>query len=388
MTADSLLSTVRNTVAPGVGTVRFACIMAVVLGLGGCATPSPPLVPGSPESVGMDSEKLREAVDLYRDLVAEDELRGVVLLVARRGVVVLHEALGWRDKENGLPMEKNTLFRMASNTKPTVTAAALILAQEGHLFLDDPVGLHIPAFSEGDFAGITVGQLMSNSSGLPRSPIFLRGVDENSDMVREAERFAEALEMENEPGTVYGYSNAGFNILGGVIEAVTGQNLEVVLTERIYEPLGMVDSNNHESTADHTRMAKVYTGRGEETRARWSPGDPPSYPIVRASGGMISTAWDYAVFMQMWLNGGRFGEARILSEESVAEGITVQSPTGSYGYGWSVASDGGFSHGGSDGTFAWADPERELIGLVFTQHPSGENPRGEFRRMVNAAIFD
>ncbi len=339
-----------------------------------------------PEEAGFDPVALEEAVGLFRMAVARDELRGVVLLVARNGKVVVHEAIGWRDRENGRPMEKDTLIRMASNTKAVVAMAALLLAEEGKLSLEDPVAKHIPAFDKEGFRKITVAQLMANSGGLPRSPIFLRGVADDSNLVLEAERFAKALKMESEAGTKYGYSNAGYNILGGVIEAVSGDRLDHFIDQRIYRPLGMGDSNHHESTADQSRMAKVYVRRGGEWRARWSPGDDPSYPIIRASGGMISTARDFAVFLQCWLNGGAYGNVRLLSPESVRLGLTVQSPDNSYGYGWRIGEDGEFSHGGSDGTFAWGDPRRGIIGLVFTQSPGGDNPRDEFRRKVTEAL--
>jgi CubicO group peptidase (beta-lactamase class C family) len=150
----------------------------------------------------------------------------------------------------------------------------------------------------------------------------------------------------------------------------------------------MREVSHHESEADQSRMSKVYAQRDGEWQVRWSPGDAGSYPIVRASGGMISTALDYAVFLQTWLNGGSFGDARILSGDSVLQGTSIQSPTDSYGFGWRIGPDGDFSHGGSDGTFAWADPARKLIGLLFTQSPGSDHPRNEFRRLVTEALRD
>lgn len=348
---------------------------------------TPTLTPASPEEAGFDADQLDAAVDLYRTRVENGRLMGVVLLVARDGKVVVHEALGWRDRENNLPMKENTIFRMASNTKAVVATAALILAEAGTLELDDPVSEHIPAFADGEMAKVTVRQLLANGGGLPRGPILLPDAGPDSDLAREAERFAQELTLESEPGTRYGYSNAGYNVLGGVIEAAAGRNLEDVLTERIYEPLGMTDTNNHESNSDPHRMAKVYRGGGNIRTVVWAPGDDPSFPIVRASGGMNSTARDYAAFLQTWLNGGAYGSVRLLSEESVEEGAQVQSPTGEYGYGWRVAGNGRLSHGGSDGTWVWIDPEEGIIGLVLTQHPGAPNPRTEFRDRVRDALM-
>jgi serine-type D-Ala-D-Ala carboxypeptidase len=372
---------------------------ALLLGVVATASPQwvaaqpavPALVRGTPESVGMDPRALSEAVYQFHIAVAADELRGAVLLVARRGTVVLHEAVGWRDAEGGLRMEPDMLFRMASNTKPVISAAALLLAEEGRLTMADPLSRHIPAFDRDGLRDITLHQLATHSSGLPRSPIFLRGVSPDSDLKQEAVRFAEALELERTPGSAYGYSNAGYNILGGVIEAVSGQRLEDFLRQRIYEPLGMLETANHESKADHGRMGKVYRRASGEWRAGWSPGDAPDYVIPRASGGMISTAWDYALFLQAFLNGGRLGDVQLLSEASVRQATSPLVPAdggSSYGYGWQVSAEGMFSHTGSDGTAAYVDVSRELIVLVFTQSPDGRNPRAEFLRRVQASIID
>jgi len=371
---------------------RFSPALSVLVLLGllaaGCEAP-PPLTYGSAEAVGMDAAALERAADLYREAVEADELRGAVILVARRGQVVLSEAYGWRDMEAGLPMESNGLFRMASNSKPVVATAALILAEEGVLSLDDPVGRFIPEFAEGELTGVTIHHLLTHTSGLPRSPIFFRPVEENSSLRLEASRFARELELVAEPGAEYGYSNVGYNVLGGVIEAASGQPMEDFLRDRIYVPLGMLDSNNHESTADHLRMSKVYRGGAGQWRAGWSPGDAPDYPIVRASGGMISTAWDYALFLQTWLDGGRFGKLQLLSGETVAEAIRSHTGDGSgYGHGWQVRADGAYGHGGSDGTYAWVDPERELIGIIFTQSPGGGSPQRDFMDQVRAAVID
>lgn len=374
----------------------------------GCSSSRlPTLRYGTAQEVGMDADTLACAVDLFRQAVDKDELRGVVLLVARQGVVVVHEAIGWRDKENEFPMQKDSLFRMASNTKPTIATAVLILAEDGKLALGDAAGKYLPAFAAGPGAGITIHHLLTHTSGLRIGSIFLRPLLEKSpehpdapSLQVEVARFGE-IGPEEEPGTTYSYSNPGFNTLGAIIEVVSGQPLDVFLEERLYDPLGMYDSLNHESQSDHARMSKVYSRRrGEgEWYARWSPGDPPDYPFVRASGGMISTVWDYAIFCQMYLNDGVYNRVCILSPESVELATFQQtreislpeeqeSRRGFYGYGWNVSQEGIYSHGGSDGTYAWVDPNREIIGLVFTQSPGGENPRSEFRDLVAASVSE
>ena len=142
--------------------------------------------------------------------------------------------------------------------------------------------------------------------------------DETPTLLGAVARFgAEGPEVE--PGGSYSYSNAGYNTLGAVIEVASGMPLEKFLRTRIYEPLGMVDTLNHEDETTLSRMATVYRGRRQEDgsvefRQGFTPGDPPDFPMTRGSGGMLSTADDYARFLQMYLNGGRYADAQIIVE--------------------------------------------------------------------------
>jgi CubicO group peptidase (beta-lactamase class C family) len=365
---------------------------------------------GTPEEVGMSSTILEGAVQLYRDAVDEGELVGAVLLVAKDGKIVLHEALGWRHKGRDLPMELNTMFRMASNTKPPVATAISMLVEEGKLSYDDPVRKHIPAFDNYRAGFMQIKHLLSHTSGFRINSLFLtpytQPTSENPDapsLQLEVEKFGE-VGAEVLPGTSYSYSNPGFNTLGALVEIVSGQPLEEFLDDRIYTPLGMNDSYHHEVAekldGKLDRMGGVYyTREGGEWVPGWEPGNSPQVPFVRASGGMISTAMDYVRFCQMYLNGGIYDGARIISEETVE---TMTSPfylagggaepnrgvRVGYGYGWGVSPDGVFSHTGSDGTGAWVDPEENLIVLAFTQTPRGQNPRQKFLEMVMMAIMN
>jgi CubicO group peptidase (beta-lactamase class C family) len=351
-----------------------------------------PLPAASPAALGMDAAALDRAVGLYRDAVARDDLRGAVLYVARRGQVVLHEAVGWRHAAYRLPMEKDTLFRMASNTKPVIAAAVLMLAEDGKLAVTDPVAKYLPAFDNAKSRGITIEQLLTHSSGLRIQPILLPFAEGEVPTLRGAVAKFGAIGPEAAPGT-YSYSNAGYNTLGAIIEVASGQPLESFLVTRIYRPLGMTDSLNHEDPTKLARMATVYTGRRRpdgtiEFRQGFTPGDPPDFPVIRASGGLISTAADYAKFLDMYRQGGVFRGTRLLSAASVAAAsaprVTASANT-SYGYGWVIGADGTSSHTGSDGTMAWIDPGRQIIGMVLTQSPGGNNPRDEFRTIVTAS---
>lgn len=348
---------------------------------------------GSPEDVGMSSSVLRGALGVYEEAIERGDLVGAVVLVARQGRIVLHEGLGWRDKEQGLPMEKNTLFRMASNTKPLVATGIAKLVEQGKLDYTDLVRTHMSGWDNYRAGFITIGHLLSHSSGLRISSLFLQPLAENTTLQKEAVRFG-SVGASVPPGETYSYNNPGYNTLAALVEIASGQLLEDYLKATVYGPLKMEDSYNHQ--AGHNldgkldRMGAVYYERDndEEWLPAGTPGGPVAYPFVRGSGGMISTAWDYAVFCQMFLNGGAYDGVEILQPSTVElmTSAKIQTPGGgSYGYGWRLVEDT-YGHGGSDGTNAWIDPEREIIGLVFTQTPRGRFPLDRFRQLVNLSI--
>ena len=335
---------------------------------------------------------LREAVDLYKQAVDKAHLRGAVLYVAERGQVVLHEAVGFRNFESHAAMQKDTLFRMASNTKPVVATAVMMLQEDGKLSVDDAVAKHLKSFDNVKSRGITIAQLLSHSSGLRIEPIFFpfRPGEEISLQAAVAKFGAEG--PKEKPGE-YSYNNAGYNTLGAVIEVVSGMPLEAFLKSRIYDPLGMSDTLNHADPGKLDRMATVYRGRRRDETVTftkgWTPGDAPDYPVIRASGGMISTAADYAKFLEMFRNGGIYNGTRLLKEESVKAMLVPRAKigeVGSYGLGWMLSPSGSYHHTGSDGTMAWVDPARGIVGIVFTQSPGGINPVPAFRDKINAAL--
>ena len=356
---------------------------------------------------GMSPEGLEAAVALYRRAVDRGEVAGAVLLVARHGSVVLHEAVGWRDAAQRLPMRKDTLFRMASNTKPVIAAAVLMLAEARRLSLDDYVRRYLPSFDTGRGREIRIRHLLSHTSGMRildatgAGVIFFQPLLQKSaehpdapSLRAEVTRFG-AVGAEKPPGSSYAYSDPGYNTLGAVIEAASGQALGAFLRERIYGPLGMADTWSLESECPNERMAVVYKG-GNDGRLEvvWKPGDPPAYPFVRASGGMITTATDYLRFCRLFLDGGVGGGKRLLSVANVRAAITPAPHTEHayrdglswYGYGWELFEHGVYGHHGSDGTFAWIDPRTGVIALALTQTQRGTEVRVEFLKAVAAAV--
>jgi CubicO group peptidase (beta-lactamase class C family) len=364
---------------------------------------------GTPAEVGMDETILNAGVNLYKVAVENDDLRNAVLLVARKEKVVLHEAIGWKNKEKVIPIKKDAMFRMASNTKPVIATGICILVEEEKLSFDDKVRKYIKSFDNYRSGLIKINHLLSHTSGFRIKPIFFSPLIQKSpehpdapNLQLEVDRFGEVGPDET-VGTSYSYSNSGFNTLGALIEVVSGKPLEMYLKECIYVPLGMNDTYHHEVAekldGKLDRMSVVYYKKDGEWVVGWKPGDPPQYPFVRASGGMISTAMDYAIFCQMFLNGGIYNGKRILKEETVK--LMTSPHTASiytseererrnsfYGYGWRVSRDGIFSHSGSDGTAAWVDPANQLIVLVFTQSPGETDINRRFMLLVQASIYE
>ena len=357
------------------------------------------LTRGLAAEVDMDVDQIQKATSIIRYAVEDGEIPGAVILVARRGRVILHEAYGFRDQEQTIPLEKKSLFRMASNSKAITATGIMLLAQQGKLELDQPVGTYLPAFKNKTWQPITVRHLLTHTSGIRIKPLFLTPLLEKSDknpqapdLRLEVNRFAD-IAPEQPPGKTYSYNNAGYNTLAAIIEQLTGSYKQYLRTQ-IYEPLGMRDSCNHEPDADHDRMVTVLKRQTDGSWVTgWKPGDPPDWPFPRGSGGMVSSAWDYALFCQMLLHQGRSTGTQILTPESVEEMTNPQSDhceaATNYGLGWKVSERGGvFSHTGSDGTYVWVDPTKDLIGMVLTQTNATTRPRSAFRQLIQRACTD
>lgn len=345
---------------------------------------------GKPDDVGVSNKKLLDASEIMKAFVEADLVRGCVLLVARNHKVIFHEAYGWRDLAKKRPMKKDTLFRMASNSKAPTALAVLMLAEQGALKLDDRIHDYFLSFDHGQAAEISIRQLLTHTGGMG-SALFMKGMQKGTSLQKEVARFG-VRGISSEPGQKYSYSNEGYNTLAGLIEVAGKSGYKEFLKRRIYDPLKMVDSCNHETDADQDRMSAVFVANDKgKLRARWKPGDPPTVPIPRGSGGMISTAYDYAVFCQMYLNGGTYGGTRLLSEDNIAAAVRSQKEhipaAKNYGFGWGTSKDT-FSHTGSDGTASYANLRHNLIVLVFTQTPSKKIPRKEYYRAVVSACSD
>lgn len=377
----------------------------------------------------MSTEKLNEAFQLYKDAVTDDELVGAVVVVAKDDQVLLHEAVGMRDIEKSLPMEKDSLFFMASNGKAVVAAAAMILVDRSQLRLDDLVYKYIPSFNHGLASHIRIEHLLNHTSGFRlQSPFIVPRVEKIekfsmlSDLQFEATRLGE-LGPEFMPGETYSYLNAGYTTLGAVIEIVSGRALDDFLQEEIHKPVGANQSYYYKEDVDLSDCVTAY----EKHDGKWiAKNGLLDLPVIHPGGALICPPLDYLYFCQMFLNGGTFNGNQILSKRGIEQSVSNGFPTdypfpeppiliergiiprwyyrrskgaydglphpqclgldASYGYGWTLSEDGSYSHGGYLGTFAWVDPKKGLIGMLLTGSVGGHDPGIDFMNSVNSCF--
>ncbi|UCC63052.1 MAG: serine hydrolase [Anaerolineae bacterium] len=342
----------------------------------------------SPESQGLSAEALEQLADMVRGYVEGDKIVGAELLVIKNRQVVLHKAVGWKDLGDEIPLERNTLFNIRSMTKPVVGTAIQMLIEEGKLALDDPVAKYLPSFDNEQSGDITVEHLLTHRSGLPLTMIAASFGE--FDSLRALADGAGERGPDFEPGTAFQYSDTGSDVLGALVEVVSGVPLQQFVQERILDPLGMADTVTLIEADDPRtdRIASLYFGGQGEWSRIWSPtADEPLYPFAMGSQSLYTTPLDYARFLAFWMDGGRSGDQQLLSAQAVERALTSVSDSklpGSfpglrldYGQMWIVyvprdALEGKgemalFGHSGSDGTWAWVWPDLDLTVLYFTQ---------------------
>jgi len=403
---------------------------------------SPPLGEASPASVGLSEERLIRIDAMLKQAIEENLIPGAVALVARNGKIVYHKAHGMADNEENRELEKDAIFRIASQTKAITSTAVMMLWEEGKFQLDHPISLYIPEFkdavifeslneADSSFTAkpatkpITIRQLLTHTSGIGYGFIDnenFRKIYQKAgiidafttqditieDNVKEIAR----LPLHFEPGTDFHYGE-GLDVLGYLIEILSGIPLDQFFKERIFDPLGMKDSYFYlpESKAD--RLVAVQTlkeGKWERVTDHFAY--DPEYPVKGAKsffsggGGLSSTARDYATFLQMYLNQGELNGVRLLSRTTVniimANQIGDFWDPGSYhGLAFGVVDQAGEDKGGngSKGTFDWggyfntqyfADPNEQIIGILMKQTLDipGDPTGWKFRQLVFQTIDD
>lgn len=336
----------------------------------------------------MNANRFEPVLAQIRGYIAQGRVVGAMLYIEQGGEVLVNEPLGWSDRERGIAMTAETIFRMRSMTKPLVGATALMLVAEGRLATTDYVADHLPAFATPEKKDITVYHLLTHTSGLT-GEIYDTLAGTGFTSLRQAvDEIGRTGRMAFRPGTAYEYSDTGSSTLGAVVAQVAGRPVEEVIAERILKPLRMADSFCFlppQADSRRARVAATYRDEGGALVKYWDRAQPQLVPFFRASGGLYSTACDYARFARCFLREGELEGTRLLPAALVREALTgrtwelmtasQRADAGySYGFHWSMYTDeyvpgaaGTFGHGGSDGTVVVVDPRRDLIVLYLTQ---------------------
>jgi len=387
----------------------------------------------SPESLGFSPAGLDRLSAALNEQIAKKRLPGAVAMIVRRGRLAYFEALGQRDPTSPEAMQPDALFRIYSMTKPVVSVAAMMLFEQGRLFLTDPVAKYLPEFKNTPVGvvredgtieqvpaqrAMTVQDLLRHTSGMtyeilaeaPVRKLYARAKIYRRDWTNEEfSKAMAALPLMYQPGTVWDYSRAT-DVLGRVVEVASGEFLRDFFQQRIFAPLGMVDTGFHVPPSAHHRIAEPFAqdpDTGADVRVL-EVREPVALDM--GGGGLVSTATDYARFCQMMLNGGVLDGKRLLSRKTVElmtsdhlggiPSVNDLLPEGhGFGLGFAVRLQAGISPiagsaglyfwGGMAGTTFFIDPKEELYAVLMVQAPGQRDEiRALFRNLVYAAIGD
>lgn len=357
-------------------------LLAVVVLAGSSLRADPPRLPrANPGSVGMDGAKLARIDAVVAEEIEKSAIPGCVIAVGRHGKLVLLKAYGHRQTEpNKVRMTTDTVFDLASVTKPVATATAvMLLVERGTLKLDDPIAKYVPEFGQNGKGKITVFQLLTHQGGLiPDNPIgdYLDGPEKAWERIF-------ALEPQVEPGTKFMYTDVGYLMLGDLVLRITGQDVGAFSRKHVFEPLGM-----HETTYLPKQAMRLRAAVTEKRGDQWMQGevhDPRAFRLGGIAGhaGLFSTAEDLAVFAQMMLGRGRYAGVRVLGEDTVAIMIRPNDVAGRmWGLGWGVRTNAVPSHPdwpvlghlGHTGTSIRFSPELDLFFVFLSNRVHPKDP--------------
>jgi len=395
----------------------------------------------SPEEVGFLSTRLKRLSDRLNEGVKNNELPGAVVLIARNGKIVMFESYGFRDKDAKVAMTNDTIFRIASMTKPIVTLAAMMLMEEGKLTLADRVSTYIPAFAdtkvavpkkkddgtvemvlEPQFRPMTVHDLMRHTSGLTYGAVGANPVKQSYLDMKVADRSQTNAEMADklaklsllyQPGTTWEYSMST-DVLGRVVEVASGMPLDKFIEERITKPLKMGDTA-FEASADKKARGARPMKEGPKNELPAIPDITEKFTWRSGGGGMVSTAADYARFLQMFANGGQLDGVRLVSRKTIdlmtADALPPDIKMGAdmfrfaalepsarmgqgFGLGFAVrnvqgvnplpGSPNDYYWGGAYGTYFWHDPRERMYVIFMMQSPQA---RLRYRYLMRDLVY-
>jgi CubicO group peptidase (beta-lactamase class C family) len=392
---------------------------------------TPPLPEARPESLGLSPTRLTRMSDAFKREIDKGTIPGVTVMVARRGQIGWFEALGRQNPAQSAPMTRDSIFRIYSMTKPIVSIGIMQLVEDGFLLLSDPLTKYIPEFANQKVGvenngklelvplarPITIQDLLRHTSGLtndtagngPVQRMYQQSrIRDRSITNAEHAAIVAGIPLLCQPGTEWNYSRST-DILGRIIEIVSGKSLGAYLTERILAPLQMTETAFHTATENAHRLAEPFANDPwtDEPVKLINMLEKPVYES--GGGGLISTTMDYARFCQMLLAGGTLDGTRIIGRKtlramasnhldpSVKIGGTLLSPGHGFGLGFAVrthegmapfaGSVGQFFWSGMAGTFFWIDPAEELFAVFMSQGP-GQRVylRDQVRSLVYAAL--
>lgn len=404
---------------------RLVLLLSFLLVSPALAQPLPRVVP---EAVGLSAERLERLTQAFQNDIEKGAIPGVVMAVARHGKLAYWNALGFRDRAANAPMTSEAIFRIYSMTKPFVSVGVMMLVEEGKVVLGAPVSTYLPALSKlkvgsekADALGkqelvfetakreMTVQDLLRHTSGLTYGVFgrsLVKQLYNDSKTMDVAQTNAEMVDklaklpLAYEPGTRWEYSMST-DVLGALIEAVSGVTLDRFLAERIFKPLGMADSGFSVAPEKHGRIAEP----GLEGPP---PGKAPQLIDIRkpprwlsGGGGGVGTAGDYVRFAQMLLDGGELGEARLLGRKTVElmaadhlGPMPGMAPGYGFGLGFGVRREIGIANvpgsvgeyfwSGFGGTAFWIDPQERLVAVLMMQNVQDRN---HYRRLFQTLVM-
>jgi CubicO group peptidase (beta-lactamase class C family) len=392
------------------------------------------LSPAVQPTADFDQKKL-EAVDaLIKSYVEKNHLVGAVTLVVKNNQLVHYKGHGYADLATKKPMPADAIFRIMSQTKAITSLGILQLFEQGKLRLDQPISDFLPSFksprvlkefnaadtsytSEPAKREITFRDLLTHSSGLDYAGIgsdkmkaiyakagVPSGLGDNGMTLLQAITKLGTLPLIHNPGEKFTYG-LNTDVLGCLIEVISGETLDAYFTKHIFLPLGMKDTYFNVPEEKGSRLPSVYTENEQNKIIPWSPtfrGINPNYPLFKKTffsggAGLSSTAFDYAIFLQCILNGGKYNGQQIIGRRTAELMISPNFPLGddSYGLGFQITGErtanrkmrnkGSFSWGGYYGTTYWADPKEKMIVLIMTQHMP--NSHGDLQEKVENMIY-
>jgi CubicO group peptidase (beta-lactamase class C family) len=395
---------------------------------------------GKPEEAGMSTARLSKIDKVIEEHLANKWIPGAVVLIARNGKIVYHKAYGYADVESKTALKKDNIFRIASQSKAITSLAVMTLWEDGKFGLDDPISRYIPEFKNPKVlvslnwkdttytttpakSEITIRQLLTHTSGIDYAgigtqefkAIFAKagvpsGIGNDDMILAEKMKIVGGLPLKNHPGEAYLYG-LNIDVLGYLVEVLSGMPFDQYLKTKIFQPLGMNDTYFYLPKEKHSRLVSLYETKDNvisKVTGKVFDNVNPMYPTLEGKyhsggAGLSSTAEDYAKFLQMFLNKGEYNGVRILSRKTVELMLTpqLQAPiTTQMGLGFGLETDkndhisafslGSFSWGGAFNTQYWADPKEKLVGIIYMNTYSGpnRNTADKFKVLTYQAIVD